>query len=48
MIFRNQIGDSYYYVDWLPYSSGKDAVIIYFTYLILLNTMIPISLIVSI
>ena len=46
--FRNQIGDSYYYVDWLSNGNGADAVIVYFTYLVLLNTMIPISLIVSI
>ena len=47
-IFRNQVDDSYYYVDWTPYNYAKDSVIIYFTYLVLLNTMIPISLIVSI
>ena len=46
--FRNQIGTSYYYVDWNDLGNGADAVIVYFTYLVLLNTMIPISLIVSI
>jgi P-type E1-E2 ATPase len=46
--FRNQIGDSYYYVDWTDLGNGADAVVVYFTYLVLLNTMIPISLIVSI
>jgi len=47
-VFRNQVIDSYYYVDWLQYSTPADSIIIFFTYFVLLNTMIPISLIVSI
>lgn len=46
--FRNQVDETYYYVDWTTYNHAADSVIIYFTYLVLLNTMIPISLIVSI
>jgi len=46
-VFRNQSKDDYYYIDWTTYSSPVDAIIIFFTYFVLINTMIPISLIVS-
>jgi len=47
-VFRNQTVDSYYYIDWTTYSTPVDSIIIFFTYFVLINTMIPISLIVSI
>ena len=47
-VFRNQVIASYYYIDWTTYSTPVDSIIIFFTYFVLLNTMIPISLIVSI
>jgi magnesium-transporting ATPase (P-type) len=47
-VFRNQRKDDFYYIDWTNYSSPVDAIIIFFTYFVLINTMIPISLIVSI
>lgn len=47
-IFRNNNKDKFYYVDWTDYSSPVDSIIIFFTYFVLINTMIPISLIVSI
>ena len=36
------------YIDWAGHSAAADATLIYFSYLVLINTMIPISLIVSI
>lgn len=47
-VFRNQTVDDYYYIDWTTYSTPADSIIIFFTYFVLINTMIPISLIVSI
>jgi magnesium-transporting ATPase (P-type) len=47
-VFRNQSKEDYYYIDWTEYSSPVDSIIIFFTYFVLINTMIPISLIVSI
>ncbi len=46
-VFRNQVKDDYYYIDWTDYSTPVDSIIIFFTYFVLINTMIPISLIVS-
>ncbi len=46
-VFRNQSKDDYYYIDWTEYSTPVDSIIIFFTYFVLINTMIPISLIVS-
>lgn len=47
-LFRTSYMKDYPYIGWSPYSSVVDAVLIFFTYFVLLNTMIPISLIVSI
>jgi magnesium-transporting ATPase (P-type) len=48
-IFRNQNIDAYTYIDWnRTNNTAVDSLIIFFTYFVLLNTMIPISLIVSI
>jgi magnesium-transporting ATPase (P-type) len=44
----NQHEKDYFYVFWNSYSSPVDSIIIFFTYFVLLNTMIPISLIVTI
>ena len=40
--------NSLYYIDWSVYSTAIDSLLIWCTYFVLLNTMIPISLIVSI
>jgi magnesium-transporting ATPase (P-type) len=37
----------YYWIDYLPFSLSLDSVLSFFTYILLLNTMIPISLIVT-
>lgn len=47
-IFLNNYQASYTYIDWSGYSTVTDSLLIFCTYLVLLNTMIPISLIVSI
>lgn len=47
-VHHNQVRNEYYYIDWSPYSSPVDSIVTFFTYMVLLNTMIPISLIVSI
>jgi phospholipid-transporting ATPase len=36
-----------YYIGWSSYSVGGDAALMFCTYFVLINTMIPISLIVS-
>jgi phospholipid-transporting ATPase len=46
--FRNAHVSAYTYIDWSSYSTPSDSVIIFFSYFVLINTMIPISLIVSI
>jgi len=36
-----------YYIDWSTYTTAGDAALMFCTYFVLINTMIPISLIVS-
>ena len=47
-IFRYRNQSSFYYIDWSVYSNAVDSVLMFFVYFVLINTMIPISLIVSI
>lgn len=47
-VFRDSHQDKYYYIDWSKYSSPVDSILMFFVYFVLINTMIPISLIVSI
>jgi hypothetical protein len=47
-VFRNAHTSEFSYIDWPIYSIPADSVIIFFSYFVLINTMIPISLIVSI
>lgn len=47
-IFRTRHFDSLYYIDWSKYSNTVDSILMFFVYFVLINTMIPISLIVSI
>lgn len=45
---RDNLMASNTYIDWTSNSTGVDALLTFFTYFVLINTMIPISLIVSI
>jgi phospholipid-transporting ATPase len=45
---RNKDESLHYYVDWPSYGSALDGFLVFLTYFTLMNTMIPISLIVSI
>lgn len=47
-VFRGQNQGSFYYIDWSKYDTVGDSVLMFFVYFVLINTMIPISLIVSI
>jgi magnesium-transporting ATPase (P-type) len=47
-IFRAKHEAHFYYLDWSKYSNPIDSVLMFFVYFVLINTMIPISLIVSI
>lgn len=47
-LFRARHKSSFYYIDWSQYSDGLDSFFMIFIYFVLINTMIPISLIVSI
>ena len=47
-IFRAKHEAHFYYLDWSKYSNAIDSVLMFFVYFVLINTMIPISLIVSI
>jgi len=47
-VFRNEYESSFYYIDWSKYDTAGDSVLMFFVYFVLINTMIPISLIVSI
>ncbi len=47
-VFRNDHEDSNTYIVWLDVAVAADSVLIFFSYLSLINTMIPISLVVSI
>lgn len=44
---RSSIYDNSYYIDWPSMSLALDSFLIFLTYFVLLNTMIPISLIVT-
>ena len=46
--FTSRFSDSDTYIDWSGNTVGADATLIFFTYFVLINTMIPISLVVSI
>lgn len=46
-VFIRNNTDSYYYILWSSYTIGGDAALMFCTYFVLINTMIPISLIVS-
>ncbi|CAG9323285.1 unnamed protein product [Blepharisma stoltei] len=46
-IWSSKYGDDSYYLDGNTYSPGLQGFLTYFTYFLLLNTMLPISLIVS-
>ncbi len=46
--FRHQHETSFYYLDWSKYDVYGDSILMFFVYFVLINTMIPISLIVSI
>ena len=47
-IFRRLYQDSYTYIFWPSYNVALDSFLMFLAYFVLLNTMIPISLIVSI
>jgi hypothetical protein len=47
-VFISNNTSTFYYIGWSSYSNGGDATLMWCTYFVLLNTMIPISLIVSI
>jgi len=47
-IFINANKNSHNYIEWSSFSVGGESTLIWCTYFVLLNTMIPISLIVSI
>ena len=47
-IYRNKYKEEDVYIDWPEYSVPLDGFINFLTYFVLLNTMIPISLVVSI
>jgi magnesium-transporting ATPase (P-type) len=47
-IFRNLFKDDFTYINWPNYNVVLDSFLIFLSYFVLLNTMIPISLIVSI
>ncbi len=47
-VFLNNNRSNYTYISFSSYHSGFDAFLMWCTYMVLLNTMIPISLIVSI
>lgn len=48
-VFRRQNSDDYFYIDWpFEYNVALDAFLIFLSQFVLINTMIPISLIVSI
>jgi P-type E1-E2 ATPase len=47
-VFRAKNQDAFYYLDWSKFSNGFDSFLMFFVYFVLINTMIPISLIVSI
>ncbi len=47
-IFRRINQSSLTYIDWPTYNVALDSTLIFFSYFVLINTMIPISLIVSI
>jgi magnesium-transporting ATPase (P-type) len=47
-IFRGKHQADFYYLDWSKYSNTIDSILMFFVYFVLINTMIPISLIVSI
>ncbi len=46
-VFRYQNQASYKYIDWPQYNIPLDSVLVFFAQFVLINTMIPISLIVS-
>lgn len=47
-VFRYQNQESYKYIDWPPqYNIPLDSLLVFFAQFVLINTMIPISLIVS-
>ena len=46
-VTRNKIFDTDTYINWNSDNSALDAFLIFLTYFVLLNTMIPISLIVT-
>lgn len=47
-VFRGKHQDAFYYIDWSKYDVVADSILMFFVYFVLINTMIPISLIVSI
>ena len=47
-VFRRLYQDSYTYIYWPSYNVPLDSFLMFLAYFVLLNTMIPISLIVSI
>lgn len=47
-VFRSKHFDQLYYIDWSKYNNAIDSILMFFVYFVLINTMIPISLIVSI
>jgi magnesium-transporting ATPase (P-type) len=47
-VFIDKYKSTDYYIDWSSYTSGGDSTLMWCTYFVLINTMIPISLIVSI
>ena len=47
-IFRNNNESKIPYIVWPDYTVAVNSILIFFTYFVLINTMIPISLIVSI
>lgn len=47
-LYRNTYQQQYTYIDWPSYVVPLDGFLTFLTYFVLLNTMIPISLIVSI
>lgn len=47
-VFLNSEKDNHTYIVFSPYSNVVDSILVFCTYIVLINTMIPISLIVSI
>ena len=47
-VFTSRYSGSDNYIDWSDNTVGAGATLIFFTYFVLINTMIPISLVVSI